>query len=262
MKKVATPSLTLLLSLVLAACGGGGGSTSSAGSTTNSGSTTTPTVASAAEGVYTGAISNGLEHNTIVLDDGQYYTLYGSSTSGGFAAAGFIQGSGLASNGSFSSSNLRDYFASGTVQSGTLSASYSATGLNGSVTEGGSTVTFTGAPIDVAVFNYNSAASLSTISGLWNLTSMQNEAAQVNIAANGSFSASAGTCSITGTITPRASGKNIFDVHQTFGAACLLAGQTASGIVLTYPLSNGQRQLIVAETSASRANGTLLFGVR
>lgn len=242
--------VALLSSAILSGCGGGGG-----------GSASSPATASV-EGAYLGTISNGLEHNTVVLDDGQYYTLYGTTTSGGFAAAGFIQGSGQANNGSFSSSNLRDYFASGQVQSGTLSASYTATSLNGSVTEGSSTVTFTGAPIDVAVFNYNSAANLASITGSWNLTSIQNESVSVNIAANGTFSAFAGACSITGAITPRASGKNVFNVTQTFGSACALPGQSASGIALTYLLTNGKRQLIVAETTASRANGTLLFGVR
>jgi hypothetical protein len=263
--KIAALSITLLSSLVLAACGGGGGggaSTSSAGSTTTPGSNTTPTAAIGAEGAYIGTVSNGFEHNTIVLEDGQYYSLYGMTSGGGFAAAGFLQGSGQSNSGSFSSSDLKDYAFNGAVFSGTLSTSYTASSFNGTLTEGASSATFTGAPIDVAVFNYNSAANLSAISGTWSLTSMQNDAISVTIATDGSFSATSDTCSITGAITPRPSGKNVFNVTQTYGSTCPLAGQSASGIALTYLLSNGQRQLIVAETTASRVYGTTLFGVR
>lgn len=242
--------VALLSSLMLSACGGGGGDSTSA-----------LPAASAAQGAYLGTVSNGYEHNTIILDDGQFYTLYGVTTAAGFVASRFLQGSGNANNGSFSSSNVKDYYG-GSAFSGTLSASYSASNFSGTLTEGGTSVTFTGAPINAAVFDYNSAASLSTVSGVWNLTSIDGDPVALTLAANGSYTAFSGTCSITGTVTPRPSGKNVFNFTQTFGSTCPLAGQSASGIAITYLLTNGQRQLIVAETNASRTFGTALFGVR
>lgn len=217
--------------------------------------------ASAAQGAYAGTASNGYEHNTIILDDGQFYTLYGVTTNASFKAKGFLQGSGYVNNNRFSSPDLRDYIG-GTATSGSFRASYSASNFSGTLTEGSASVTFTGAPINASVFDYNSAASLSTVSGVWNLTSIDGDPVALTVAANGSYTAFSGTCSVTGTVTPRPSGKNIFNFTQTFGSTCPLAGQSASGIAVTYLLTNGQQQLIIAETNASRTFGTALFGVR
>jgi hypothetical protein len=83
------------------------------------------------------------------------------------------------------------------------------------------------------------------------------------VASNGAFPASSGGCSYTGTVAPRASGKNVFSVSMTFGAApCALAGQTATGMAVAYPLSNGQTQLVVAAVDASRSYGAAAFGTR
>jgi len=259
MNKAATLNVCLLWSLALGGCGGGGGGN---GSSNSSGSSAGVPPAIGVEGVYHGTLSNGLEHATMVLDDGRYYILYGTTASEGFTTSGFLQGSGQANHGSFASSDLKDFARTGAVTSGTLSAAYTGTSLNGTVTGAGATLTFTSTPTDVAVLNYNIPASLSSISGVWHLTSMQSEAVFVNVAANGSFFAALGECAITGTFTPRASGKNVFDVSQTFGPSCTLAGQSASGIAIAYPLTSAGRQLIIAETSASRANGLLWFGVR
>jgi hypothetical protein len=84
-----------------------------------------------------------------------------------------------------------------------------------------------------------------------------------NIASTGAFTTSSSGCLSTGTLTPRASGKNVFDLSVTFGAApCVLANQTASGIAVSYLLSNGTRQLILAGTNSSNTVGTAVFGTR
>ncbi len=46
------------------------------------------------------------------------------------------------------------------------------------------------------------------------------ETISLNVGNNGSFSAAGSTgCNFSGTLTPRASGKNVFDVALTFGGA-------------------------------------------
>jgi hypothetical protein len=124
-------------------------------------------------------------------------------------------------------------------------------------------VRFDGGAIPGSLYNYNTPASVATIAGGWTLTSIDGSPVTLDVASNGAFTASSGGCSYTGTVAPRASGKNVFSVSMTFGAApCALAGQTATGMAVAYPLSNGQTQLVVAAVDASRSYGAAAFGTR
>jgi hypothetical protein len=214
-------------------------------------------------GANPGTISNGLEHNTVILDDNRYYAIYGEEADGVFYIAGLIQGSGVANNGSFTSTNLRDYYFDGSVFTGSLSASYrERASFNGSITEGVNTVTFTGTPPANSEYNYDTAANLSNIAGSWNLASLQGESITLNIQSSGAFTGASDGCSFDGTVAPRASGKNVFDVDLTFGAApCALPGQSANGIAIE-SLVQGRRQLVIAGTTADRNSGTVMFGAR
>ncbi|KIF83280.1 hypothetical protein [Noviherbaspirillum autotrophicum] len=209
-------------------------------------------------------MSNGREHNTLILENNEIYTIYGNTVSGTFYVYGFINGTGQASNGSFSSSNLKDFAANGSVTSGTMSATYVAgASFNGTVSSGNQSLTFTGAPMPNSTYNYNTAPTLANIVGNWNMTEVSGTSVALSIASNGSFTASGGGCTATGTLTPRASGKNVFNVSLTFGAApCETPGQTANGIALEYPLSSGKRELIIAGTNSARTDGALLVGSR
>jgi len=77
------------------------------------------------------------------LENGTYYGVYTVVSNPAFAA-GFVQGTGTWNNGSFTSSDLRNYnFETALVSTGSLSASYRAkSSFNGTVTEGASSVTF------------------------------------------------------------------------------------------------------------------------
>lgn len=255
-KAMATLWATLLLP-VLAGCGGGGSDSSSAASSAI-------VSASAAQGAYEGTTSTGRAFDMLLLEDGQYWTIYGQISSGAFYVYGLIQGTGQANNGSFSSSDLKDFYYTGSTSSGSLSASYNpGVSLNGSVTSFNSTSTFTASALTSSTYNYNSSPALSDITGAWNMTLLSGASATLNIAANGTFSGTSGGCSFSGTIVPRASGKNIFNVSTTFGAApCALPGQTSTGIGVSYILANAQRELLVAAVDGSRTHGTVLLGVR
>jgi hypothetical protein len=64
-------------------------------------------------------------------------------------------------------------------------------------------------------------------------------------------------------VTPRASGKNVFNLELRFGPApCELPGQNATGIAVAYPLASGQTQLLVTAVDGTRAYGAAAFGVR
>jgi hypothetical protein len=245
------------LALMLVACGGGGdGSGTSAASTTAA-------PQSVIQGAYSGRVSNGREHNTLILDDNRYYTLYGNTVNGLFAVTGFIQGTGTANNGSFSSSDLRDYYSNGTVVAGSMSASYTPNvSFNGTLSAGGQSVTFTGTPTSTTLFNYNTPATLSDITGAWTVYDLSGTRINLSIQSSGAFTGSSSGCSITGTISPRAAGKNVFDVSLMFGGSpCLYPNQSASGIAIEYKVGTA-RQLVMAGTTTSRSVGTAFIGTR
>ena len=255
MKAIRLIALAILLPTALTACGGGGGG----------GAISPPApVAGAAQGIYIGTVSDGGELDTIVLENDQFYSMYGHTVSGGFLISGFVQGDGKSNNGSFTSSNAVDSTSLNTRVAASVNASYvPGLNLNGSLTEPAGTVTFTSAPIAAAVINYNSPANLADIAGKWSLTSLRGFSNTFTITATGAFTATSGGCSFSGTFTPRASGKNVFDVAMDFGPApCQIPSQSIKGMAIDYTLTNGQRQLIVAGIDASRTETAAFFGVR
>ena len=254
------------LSALLAGCGGGGG-----GGTTAASTATTTAATAAAEGVYTGSTSTGSVFDTVVLDDGTYYAIYGTNGASGLTVNGFVQGQGTSGATTFTSSNLRDFTYTGSTLSGTLSATYTpGVSVSGTVTESSGSSTFTGNVPQSSSYVYNTPADINTVSGNWTANTLQGAGAPVSLTinTNGTFSGAQGNCSFSGTLTPRASGKNIFDVTVNFGPTpCVLANGTASGIGLSYLTTNSAtqqttRQLLVAVVDPTRQYGTLLFGQR
>jgi hypothetical protein len=246
--KVSALAVAWVLSSVLVGCGGGG----------------TP-AASTAEGVYAGTISNGKTHNTLVLENDQVYVMYGTTVNGAIMVEGFLQGNGKSNNGTFTASDMRDYSpTAGTSSNFSLSATYvKNTRFDGTTTVGTKTISFAGGPLQNSLYNYNTTANVANIVGAWSITDLAGEPVTLNIASSGSFTGSISGCTFSGTLKPRASGKNVFDVVATFGLApCLLPGQTVSAIALEYPIAGGRRQLIIAGTDALRNIGTAYLGAR
>jgi hypothetical protein len=244
----------VICAIGLAACGGGGGDSN-------------PAAGSTAEGVYGGTLtgSSSSAFQLLVLENGEFWAMYGTQTSTVFGVAGFIQGSGTSNNGSFTSANTKDFGLVPAV-AGSTSATYNATAktITGTVTATGGTVGFSGGPIPGSLYNYDAPASLATVSGAWSTTSLAGETVAINIAGTGSFTAASSLgCNFSGSVAPRSSGKNVFNVSLTFGAApCALPSQPATGIAVAYPLASGQTQLIVAVTNSGRTVGTAAFGAR
>lgn len=254
------------LTSVLVACGGGDQSSAVA-----SGCTSTMAnpngCNSGAEGAYGGNLSGSRSSNVeiLILENGDVWAIYGTQTTASLAVAGFVQGSGTANNGTYSSSDVRDFGFSPAVAA-TVSATYnsSAKTISGSLLESGGTVTFNGGPIAGSLYNYDTAASLSSVLGNWSLVTLQGEGVSLNVASSGAFTATTALgCSFSGSMAPRASGKNVFNVSLNFGPApCALAGQAATGIGLVSPLISGRTQLIFAGFNFARTVGTMAFGTR
>ena len=211
-----------------------------------------------AQGMYAGKLTaSGRLFNSLVLEDGTYWGFYGGTTSGALAPIGFVQGSGGSASGAYNG-DLKDFGPNPAVQ-GSLAASYAPlASLNGTITIAGSGLPFTGAGIAESIYRYTAPASIADIQGSQRMDGpMGHHVMQVN--ADGTFSATTATCGYTGKFTPRATGKNVFDVSWTFGAGtCALSGQSATGIAFNYAAyAGGTRSLIVAATNAARTIGTL-----
>lgn len=248
---------------LLASCGG---SSSNSSSSSSSSSSTTQSTTGQAQGVYSGSSTSptGSSFESIVLPNDSYFAIYGTTTGNLFLISGMITGQGTSKNGAYTAS-VTDFYYTGLTSTGSLTATYvPGTSLNGSLVESGVTATFTGNSIPTSQFNYNMPASLSAITGTWSGNLLDGSSATVTIASNGTLSGSNLGCTFSGTLVADGA-KNFFTLTLTFAntSACLLPGQTATGIGITYLLSNNTtRQLLFGGTAAGGTKGTLFLATR
>jgi len=273
MKRIALFCSAFILTATLYGCGGGSscgasallaGISTCAGNNNNSSSSPQTVVQSAVEGLYQGTTSAGKTEYALVLEDGSFWGIYGTSVGSALAVEGVATGSASANNGTFTLT-FTDFYAPGNAPvTGQGSGAYTASSLVGTITENGGTTTFNFiAPVQTT-YDYNSAATLSSIAGSWTGDLLTGETSTITISATGGITGTSSLgCAITGTAVPRASGKNVFDVTLTFGAApCVAANQTVSGIGLTYPLGNGKTQLVAGVVNPSKTLATAFFAQR
>jgi hypothetical protein len=201
----------------------------------------------------------------IALENNETYTIFGAMNGSNLLVYGFDQGA-ISVSGNSLSGTFRIYPNGGTSYTGTMTgtavASTSITGTS-TMNSPGST-TFSVTPIPSSIFDYNKAASISDVQGNWTGTMSSGAAGTVAISNTGVIAGSSAGCLFGGSATPRSSGKNVFNVSITFGAApCALAGQTATGIAVDYAISGtSQKQLIVAVQDSSKEYGSMFFARR
>lgn len=258
MDKKLNTCLMLALGGLVAACGGGGGS--------GGGGSEQPTLTSI-EGGYTAVANSGSSGSAIILEDGSLWAISGVESGGVLFVDALIQGPLAVSGSSVSSTTLREYdFASSTTMAGIgFSGSRASSGvISGSVTATGfNPIAFTLTPVAAAEFDYEQAATLAAIAGSWDGFFSTGDSGAVVISATGAVSSltDAG-CSISGSVVPRPSGKNIYNVTIAFGPApCALPNGSASGIAVI-AAAGAERQLTVGVTTADRSLGAAFFGTR
>lgn len=221
-----------------------------------------PVPVSGPEGLFVGATSDGYGIQVLILENNE---AYGMVTSGNILA-GMVYASGSASGGNYVSNLARSYdFFSGQTLSGSLRASYTPnSAISGTFSSGSRSVGFSGAYVAPSVFNYQSPASLSSIAGSWSGFFSDGRSGVTTITSSGSFAAvTSGGCTMSGTIAPRPSGKNVFNVSVTFGPSpCLLARATVTGVALSGTSRPGVRTLAVAVTSPDRSLGAMFLAER
>ncbi len=253
---------TAMTTIFLAACGGGGGDENTA---------VTPSPAapiSKAEGAYAGTFKSASFPNGavqfVVLENDEVWGLYGTSSASGTIVYGVIQGQGKSDNGTFTVADGRDYFYTGQTGAGRLSAQYVAgASISGTFGANGQEAMVSATTAAAAPYSYNAPAAMSAISGAWSGTTLQGGAFTLQVSSSGSYTGNTQGCALSGTVTPRASGKNVFNMTLQFGSSpCALPGVTVNGIAVIQPQANGRNQLVVAGANSERTQGSALFATR
>lgn len=187
--------VTVLGTVIVLIAGGCSGETNSS-STSSTGS---------AEGLWAGSTNTNRALTAAVLDDGTYYLFY-SAVANTLQIAGVIQGTGTSNtNGTFSSSNTKDFGIGVSALDATLSANFGARQfLNGTINySGGGTVTFTSA------YNtaYDTAPTVASFAGVYQGQAGSSgglQTATVTVATDGTFKGNEQNgCTFTGQVTLR-----------------------------------------------------------
>lgn len=231
-------ALSMAASLV--ACGGGGDSGPPAASVTSS-----------AEGFWTGTSSNGKQVAAVILENGETWGVYSS----GGVLAGAIYGNINSSDNTISGSGLDFY--NGTSHAGTLSGNVAPKSSINLTSSSG--VSFSGTYSNA----YEQAASLTNLAGTYSGYGLSaRTSAQyipVTIASNGTISAGDANCAATGTASPRASGKNVFDIQVNFtGNYCALGNGAVVNGIAYYDASS--RSMIAMGLNGNKTDGFIYLG--
>ncbi len=235
------------LSLVaaLTACGGGGGDDAP----------TPPPKAATAEGFWTGTTSNGLKAYVAILENGETWGFYTTSAN---ALAGAFYGNTTSSGTNLLSGSGLDFYngaANATNYSGTFAPKSTLTVTMGNGVRVNGTYST----------DYDKPASLAALAGTYYGYGLTAKSAAtytpVTFSSNGTITAGNSFCTMAGTATPRASGKNVFDVRVTFtGSSCALPSGTSVTGMAYY--DTAARSLIAMGLNGSKNDGFVYAGTR
>lgn len=246
-------SLAFSMASLLVACGGGDGGSASM-------------LPSKLEGFYNGSVSTGAQIELLALENDQIYALIGNTVAPNeYRINSFIEGAGTSANGSFSIANAKEYTASGQVNTGVISGSFSPrSSVMGNVSTIPGTASFTASALPTALYSYDAPTPIASIAGDWSGYVLGNDTVKFSIASSGAITGkSASGCTFTGLTTPRANGKNVLDANFVFGVVpCTQPGVAANGIAFSTLTNNGQRKLVFAVNNTARTFGTVFFAQR
>ena len=243
MRKTFAILTSLGLPLLLAACGGAKSSDNNA-----------------AEGAWTGTDSWGNTFRMVVLENGDYYSLYGANKPENFQLQGFDQGTPTLSGDTLKGA-LTEFDNNNKPAKGMLDATVVAgSSIKGVLTNamGTSTGEFTATPLSQKYpgYDYNATAYTTDVQGNWTVTSLNTSSEKIAINDKGVVTGSIKGCSFSGTVSPRSTGKNVLNMGLLFGPSpCEYANQGVSGIAMNYDLGNGKRELLVALMDPIKAHG-------
>lgn len=235
-------AITVISAAALTACGGGG---SSGGGTANADP----------QGYWNGQASTGYVVNVAVLETGETWGIYTS----GSTIYGALYGSTSVSGNSVSISGTDFNFLTNSSSTGNLTgtitakASMSLSGIGGTLP-----LTYLSA--------YDTAATSAAITGNWSFTGRSGSYSlvpgSITVDSSGRFTLNQTNCVTSGTIIPRSSGKNIYNVAlSASGTGCATSQSSMSGIAYLDRSVTPNKFLSLALTS-NRNDGVIVIGTK
>ena len=195
----------------LVACGGGGGGGASA---TNAD----------AQGYWTGLASTGYTVSTVVLETGETWGVYSS----GSTIYGALYGNASVSGNNISITGTDFNFLTNSSSSGNLTGTVAAK----------STMSLSGSGVTVPLTYkaaYDNAATAAAITGNWSFIGRSGSytllPGTITVDGAGRFTLNQTNCVTSGSIVPRPSGKNIYNVVLSgVGTGCAVGQSSMAGI--------------------------------
>jgi len=279
MKRYAALAVSWAAMAGLVSCGGGGGDVVG-----------TPSSGPTAEGYYAGDLvvtefpaqpgnpvlpGSSTDFQMLVLENGQFWTFYGTPSGTALSVEGFAQGTGTSNGSLFLASGVKNFPKPPSVGGSAIaSASYNATAksLSGSITDSTTTSTLTSVAQGAQAYNYASAAALSSLTPGWTVRGLNGDELTLTVDGAGVITGTPvapATCGFLGSVVPRSTGKNVFNVTITNEGSpdCTFGGLQSSGIAYVSPRFGGGTQLTLATVAANPNTpgatvGLALWGVR
>ncbi len=218
-----------------------------------------PVVRTTAEGSWEGPLANGAWFSGVILDDGSYWFVYERSATDE-TIAGVMQGTGVSSNGTFTSTSGIDInFDNHIVTAGSLSGTYTPQkSFGGTVVRGSGPTTFS----LLYESDYDQPINLAAVAGTYGgiaANAVEFIPATVTVTASGALTGIASDCRYTGTVAPRGSTSMLNVTIGFSGQGCPLAGTTASGIGSYDQIA---QRLFIGVINAARTDGALFVGIK
>jgi len=238
MKMLMKTAMAMTVLVGLAACGGGGDD--------NDGNPV--------EGFWKGSTSNGANAAVVILENGEAWGIY---TQGG-QIVGAVNGTASASGSTFSASGLDFSFVENVVYRSTYSGSITPQSRINATSSLGVSVSlgYDGA--------YNRSANMAELAGSYTVYGRSGggytNGAPMTISADGSITVSDQGCTATGRATPRASGKNVFNMTVTFSGACYISNAPVSGVAVVDTTTN-PKTILALGLNAAKSDGLIAVAV-
>ncbi|MDR5759980.1 hypothetical protein [Caballeronia sp. LZ035] len=250
------PKVMLLVLPVLAACGGGGSDETCATDANLTKSCVAKTSHTIPEGIWFGATDTGLAAQTIVLETGQYFSIYTSNQDLVWMTEGFL----TATNGAFTDPAVVALHYTGEIIAGTLSGTFTSKSVF-SATSSINTKPNTTALIFNGNYSatYDTPLALGDVQGTWSNPANITTVSTITFAADGAITGSQGACTFTGSFKPRATGKHILDGSLTFtSAACA----TGSGVTMPVEATVVNNQMNIVGVTPQRSTAFYMAATR
>ncbi len=247
---------------LLVACGGGSGEDNGytrtpidpmwAGVQVGGGEPPAEQKVNTAEGFWTGPVSTGFNLSLAVLENGEAWGVYafGNTIYGAIQGSANGEGTTLTGNGTdyhFPDDSATPVTVTGSVNQKSSIEARSSTGAT-------MTLAYSAA--------YDQPASLEKLAGQYAISGRTFDggfaANQLTIDSSGAFVLVDGECTATGSLAPRSSGKNVFNLNVSFAGACLIAGSVAG--VAYLETASTPMSFVALALKSDKSDGMIVVG--